>query len=111
MDIVGMRDELGDDTVDELMKLDACMKAHLAPPTRSSEEIREDAKESCMVGCVSEMPLTREQTGDFGASMLCSFCAKRLIADDETELSMSWGEHLTEHARDGLLQIQQVIMR
>lgn len=111
MDVVGMRDELGEATMDELMSLDTSMRAHLAPPTRTQDEIRRDAEDSCMVGCVSELPMTREQTGQYNASMFCSFCARRLVADDENELSDRWGEHLAEHASSGIVRLEQVITR
>jgi len=111
MDVAGMLDELGDEMMDELLKLDSSMRSHLAPPARTSQEIRRDNEESCMVGCVSELPLTREQTGDYGASMFCSFCGRKLVADDEVGLSKSWGEHLIDHSRSGLFPLKQLVIK
>jgi hypothetical protein len=111
MDIGGMLDELGDDVMDELLKLDSSMRSHLAPPTRTQEEIQQDNEESCMIGCVSELPLTREQTGRYGTSMFCSFCGRKLVADDEVGLSKSWGEHLIEHSRSGSFPLRQLVVK
>jgi hypothetical protein len=111
MDVAGMLDELGDEMMDELLKLDSSMRSHLAPPTRTSQEIRQESEESDMIGCVSELPLTREQMGDYEASMFCSFCGRKLVADDEVGLSKSWGEHLIEHSRSGLFPLKQLVVR
>lgn len=111
MDVAGMLDELGDEVMGELLKLDSSMRSHLAPPTRTSQEIQQDSEESSMIGCVSELPLTREQTGKYDASMFCSFCGRKLVADDEVGLSKNWGEHLIEHSRSGLFPLRQLVIR
>jgi hypothetical protein len=111
MDVAGMIEELGDNVMDELLKLDASMRSHLAPPTRTQEEIRKESEESCMVGCVSELPLTATQTERYDVSMFCSFCGRKLVAKDEVGLSKSWGEHLIEHSRSGLFPLRQLVIR
>lgn len=94
-----VREELDDDTAQALMKLDLSMRTHLAPASRTQEEVLKDSLSCGGVTCVSEIPLSREQREDYGERIICPVCGKKVGGDDDEDLNKNLAEHCQEHER------------
>lgn len=92
-----VREELGDEVTKGLLALQMEMNAHLAPSTKSREEILEDSAQGCGMTCVSEFSLTREQLEDFADNITCPACGRKVGGDNDEELCEALREHCNGH--------------
>jgi predicted small metal-binding protein len=92
-----LREDLGDDTTKELLSMELSLRAHLAPASRTYEEILKDAVKGDGVTCVSEIPLTRQQLENYTNSITCPVCAMKVGGDSDEELSAALRDHCDGH--------------
>jgi predicted small metal-binding protein len=97
LNMLEVREELGDDTIKELLSMELSLRAHLAPAHRTYEEILADSVKGNGVVCVSEIPLTRHQLENYTNSITCPVCARKIGGDDDGELSKNLKDHCDGH--------------
>ncbi len=95
--MLDVRESLGDDATNALLAMDLSKRAHLAPASRTSEEIINDSLSCGEVICVSEIPLGRELRGDYPQRIICPACGRTVGGDDDEQLNCNLAEHCNGH--------------
>ena len=104
-----VREELGEEVTKGLLAMEMEMRAHLAPSTRSREEIQKDAIQCGGLTCVSEFPMSREQLEEYAVSITCPACGRKVGGDDDGELCEALREHCNGHEELRSLMVTRTI--
>ena len=92
-----LREQLGEEVTRGLLLMEMEMRAHLAPSTRSRDEIFADSMRECGGVCVTEFSMSREQLEDYANTITCPVCGHKVGGDDDGQLSDALREHCNGH--------------
>lgn len=92
-----VREELGEEVTRGLLLMEMEMRAHLAPSTKSRDEILSDSTNECGGVCVTEFSMNREQLEDYASAITCPACGRKVGGDDDGQLCEALREHCNVH--------------